>query len=104
MMRSASDDPISIFATLDRFVAFFSGLHAVWKRIFEWAPLEAGRLVDSAGWNDLESVPLRLEEDEIIEVVPMSFAAALDLVWQGEIPDPKSALALIYAARLLGQI
>ena len=42
----------------DDFVAFFSGLHSVWKRIFEWRQQEAGRLVAAAGWNNLESVPL----------------------------------------------
>ena len=52
---------------------------------------------------DLESVPLRLEDDEVIELVPMPFADALDLVWSGEIDDAKSALSLIYAARLLGR-
>jgi ADP-ribose pyrophosphatase len=52
---------------------------------------------------DLESVPTRLDEDEIIEVVPMPFSEALGLIWSGQLPDAKSALALIHAARLLGR-
>ncbi len=53
---------------------------------------------------DLEVVPMKLDEDEIIEVVPMRFDEALDLVWSGGLPDAKSALALIRAARLLGRL
>jgi ADP-ribose pyrophosphatase len=53
---------------------------------------------------DLEAVPTRLDPDEIIEVVPMSFEEALSLVWSGELSDAKSALALIHAGRLLGRI
>jgi len=45
-------------AAIKDFVAFFSGLTSVWKRIFEWAPEEAGRLAAAAGWDNLESVPL----------------------------------------------
>jgi ADP-ribose pyrophosphatase len=53
---------------------------------------------------DLEAVPHAREEHEVIEVVPMSLDAALDLVWSGELSDSKSALALIYAARRLGRL
>jgi ADP-ribose pyrophosphatase len=51
---------------------------------------------------ELKPVPLRHEEDEHIELVPLGFREALDLVWRGELTDAKSALALIQAARLLG--
>ena len=51
---------------------------------------------------DLREVPTRHEPDEVIERVPMPFAEALDRVWRGGIPDAKSALALIHAARAHG--
>ena len=50
---------------------------------------------------DLEQVPQRLEDDEVIELHEMPFSRALDMVWSGQIPDAKSALALLKAARLL---
>jgi ADP-ribose pyrophosphatase len=53
---------------------------------------------------DLQSVPMNLDVDEIIEVVPMRFDEALNLIWSGELCDAKSVLALIHAARLLGRI
>ena len=53
---------------------------------------------------DLEPVPHRREADEVIEVVRMSLDDALDLVFRGELPDAKSALALIHAARHLGRL
>jgi ADP-ribose pyrophosphatase len=53
---------------------------------------------------DLEEVPQRLEADEVIEVVRMPLAEALELVWSGELPDAKSSLALIHAARLVGRL
>jgi hypothetical protein len=49
-------------------------------------------------------VPTRHEDDELIEIVPMPLARALELVWAGEIPDAKSALALIHAARRAGRL
>jgi ADP-ribose pyrophosphatase len=48
---------------------------------------------------DLEEVPARPNEDEVIDVIRTSLDEALDLVWRGEINDGKSALALIHAAR-----
>jgi ADP-ribose pyrophosphatase len=51
---------------------------------------------------DLTPVPRRPEDDEVIEVVPLPFGEALDLVWRGELADAKSALALLHAARHLG--
>jgi ADP-ribose pyrophosphatase len=53
---------------------------------------------------DLEVVPQRLEEDEIIEVVPTAFGRAIEMVFDGEITDAKSALALLHAARRLGRL
>ena len=53
---------------------------------------------------DLTTVPTRHEDDELIELVPMPLARALELVWSGEIPDAKSALALIHAARRAGKL
>ena len=53
---------------------------------------------------DLAPVPMRLEEDEVIEVVPTSLSDALDLVWKGEMRDAKSALALVHAAHRIGRL
>jgi ADP-ribose pyrophosphatase len=53
---------------------------------------------------DLAPVPRSPEDDELIEVVKLSLHDALRLVWRGELSDAKSALALVYAARQLGQL
>jgi len=53
---------------------------------------------------DLTPVPTRHEEDEVIEVVRMPLAAALERVWRGELRDAKSALALLHAAHRLGRL
>lgn len=53
---------------------------------------------------DLAPVPQRLGDDEVIEVVRMPFDDALALVLRGEIPDAKSALALLHAAHHLGRL
>jgi len=53
---------------------------------------------------DLEPVPRRPQEDEVIEVVETSLEEALELVWRGELCDAKSALALLHAARHLGRL
>ena len=53
---------------------------------------------------DLEPVPTRHERDEVIELVPMRLASALDLIWRGQLHDAKSALALIHAARHVGAL
>ena len=47
---------------------------------------------------ELEAGVQRLDDDEVIEVVPMQLDAALELVWSGELPDAKSSLALLHAA------
>ncbi len=51
---------------------------------------------------ELTPAPQALEDDEIIELAPMSLREALDLVWSGELTDAKSVAALVHAARLLG--
>jgi len=53
---------------------------------------------------DLTAVPARPEEDEVIETFTIPLAKALELVWNGELSDAKSALALIHAARGLGRL
>ena len=53
---------------------------------------------------ELESIPTRHEKEEVIELVQMPLAAALDLVWRGELTDAKSAMALIHAAHHLGRL
>ena len=90
------------------------------RELEEEAGRRAGRLV-KLGWifttpgftdevihlfaaYELESVPTRHEDDELIELVPMPLARALELVWAGEIPDAKSALALLHAARQSGRL
>jgi ADP-ribose pyrophosphatase len=53
---------------------------------------------------EIEEVPTRHEPDEVIEVVRMPLADALDLVWSGELTDAKSALALVHAAHRVGRL
>jgi ADP-ribose pyrophosphatase len=53
---------------------------------------------------DLEETSQSLEDDELIELVPMKFDDALGRVFRGEIPDAKSALALLYAAHRTGRL
>ena len=51
---------------------------------------------------DLEEVPARPEDDEVIEVVEVPLREALEMVFSGELRDAKSALALLHAARRQG--
>jgi ADP-ribose pyrophosphatase len=53
---------------------------------------------------ELEKVPTRHEDDEVIELLQLPLGEALDLVWRGELTDAKSALALIHAAHHLGRL
>ena len=53
---------------------------------------------------ELESVPPRPDDDEVIEVMRTSLDAALERIWRGELTDAKSALALVHAARRLGHL
>jgi ADP-ribose pyrophosphatase len=53
---------------------------------------------------DLSPVPQRLEADEVIELVRVPFARALEMIWQGELRDAKSAMALLHAAHRLGRL
>ena len=51
---------------------------------------------------ELEEVPQRLEDDEVLEVIRMPLRSALDMVWNGELSDAKSALALVHAGHRNG--
>ncbi len=53
---------------------------------------------------DLEPVERRLDPDEVIDVVRVPLARALEMVWSGELSDAKSALALVHAAHRLGRL
>lgn len=53
---------------------------------------------------ELERGQQDLQQDEMIELVPMPIDEALDAVWRGELSDAKSALALIHAARRIGRL
>ncbi len=53
---------------------------------------------------DLEEVPQRLEDDEVIELERMPFQRALEMVWSGEVSDAKSQLALLKAAHLVRKL
>jgi len=90
------------------------------RELTEEAGYRAGRLValgsiwTTPGFTDevihlfaafeLERVPSRPEDDEVIEVIRVPLERALDLVWRGELRDAKSALALIHAARHVGRL
>jgi ADP-ribose pyrophosphatase len=51
---------------------------------------------------ELEEVPQRHEPDEVIRVVELPLARALEMVLDGELRDAKSALALFHAAVRVG--
>ena len=51
---------------------------------------------------ELRETERRHEEDEIIEVVRMPFARALEMVAAGEIDDAKTIIGLLLAAKRLG--
>jgi ADP-ribose pyrophosphatase len=53
---------------------------------------------------DLRPVPPNPGCDEVIEVVRVPLAEALERVWRGELNDAKSALALLRAAQRLGRL
>ena len=48
---------------------------------------------------DLAEGERNLDEDEWIELVPLPLKEALEMIWTDQLPDAKSALALIHAAR-----
>ena len=72
-----------------------------------------GRVITTPGFTDevvhlfaaFELTPgeQNLGDSEMIELVPMRFESALDLIWAGELPDAKSGLALLHAAHRLRQ-
>lgn len=45
-----------------------------------------------------------LDDDELIELVPMPLAEALELIWTDALPDAKSGLALLHAAHRLDRL
>lgn len=53
---------------------------------------------------DLRETARRHEEDEIIEVVRMPLARALEMVAAGEVDDAKTIIGLLLAARRLGAV
>lgn len=53
---------------------------------------------------ELETVPQRLQPDELIETLAMPLSEALARIWRGELNDAKSALALLHAARCVGRL
>ena len=53
---------------------------------------------------DLTRAASQPDDDEVIEVIRVPLAHALELVWRGELRDAKSALALIHAARHVGRL
>jgi len=52
---------------------------------------------------DLYSAPLRPDEDEFIEIMPVSFAKAHKLIEKGDIIDAKTVLGIFLADKLLQQ-
>ena len=76
--------------------------------------LPLGRILTTPGFTDevihlfaafdLAPSQMRHESDEVIEVLRVSLAEALDCVWSGELVDAKSALALLHAARHVGRL
>ncbi len=90
------------------------------RELEEEAGRRAGR-IESLGWIfttpgftdevihlfaafELETIPTRHEDDEVIEVLRVPLREAIDKVWRGEINDAKSALALLHAARRMGML
>jgi ADP-ribose pyrophosphatase len=45
--------------------------------------------------------PTQRESDEIVELAPMRFSAALELIKLGQITDGKTIIGLLYAAQFL---
>ena len=46
----------------------------------------------------------RLDDDELIELVPLPLDEALAMVWSDALPDAKSSLALLHAAQRRGRL
>lgn len=45
-----------------------------------------------------------LDDDEVIQLVPIPLSQALEMVWSGALPDAKSALAILQAAQRRGRL
>lgn len=86
-----------------------------WRELQEEVGYRAGRLeklgemLSSVGFcnerihlflaSELEAVPQALEQDEFLEILTLSLDEALARLDRGEIPDGKTALALLLYAR-----
>lgn len=53
---------------------------------------------------DLTPGQRNLDDDELIELVPMPLQQALEMIWTDQLPDAKSALALLHAAQRVGHL
>ncbi len=53
---------------------------------------------------DLSPGRQRLDDDELIELVPLPLTEALAMVWSDALPDAKSSLALLHAAQRRGRL
>lgn len=53
---------------------------------------------------DLEPSVQQLDEDEIVEIVYLPLAEAVQMALRGEIEDSKTLIALLWAARLFGSV
>lgn len=49
----------------------------------------------------LESVEVKRDEDEFIEVIPTPLQLAIEMVWDGRITDVKTIIGILWAERLL---
>ena len=49
----------------------------------------------------LEKSTPQTDEDEFIQVVPLNFEKAMSMIWNGQIRDAKSIIALQWANRFL---
>jgi ADP-ribose pyrophosphatase len=53
---------------------------------------------------DLQPATQQLDEDELVEVVYLPLAEAVQMALHGEIEDSKTLIALLWAARLFGSV
>jgi ADP-ribose pyrophosphatase len=53
---------------------------------------------------DLQPSAQQLDEDELVEVVYLPLAGAVQMALRGEIEDSKTLIALLWAARLFGSV
>ena len=53
---------------------------------------------------ELQPATQQLDEDELVEVVYLPLAEAVQMALRGEIEDSKTLIALLWAARLFGSV